>query len=216
MPTISEYARARGVSHQYISKLVKKGLPLDSFELADLWREAHASSKASTSPKQIAKLVDEKYNDSRLARERGEECLNERPDVRLPQPLEIEDALLNARRSAAEAYRVLERAMSEGNISRISALLATHNKALEALFKAEQSYREELERRGVLILVSEANEMARRGYGVVIARLSSLPQNVAPRCNPANPNHAMEVLEAECAAILADVRRLYADVSNTS
>jgi hypothetical protein len=26
----------------------------------------------------------------------------------------------------------------------------------------------------------------------------------------------MEVLEAECAAILADVRRLYADVSNTS
>jgi hypothetical protein len=211
-----QIARDWDCDRSHVSRCVnKRGCPTDSLDAAREWREANASKRTSTSPKQIAKLLDEQYNDSRPARERGAECLKDRPDVRPPQSVSIEDALLNARRSAAEAYRVLERAMSEGNISRISALLATHNKALEALFKAEQSHREELERRRILIPIAEANEMARKGYGVVIARLSSLPQNVAPRCNPNNPNQAMGVLEAECAEILGDVRRIYAEVSNT-
>jgi hypothetical protein len=33
----------------------------------------------------------------------------------------------------------------------------------------------------IVIPIAEASEMAREGYGVVIARLSSLPQNVASR-----------------------------------
>jgi len=51
--------------------------------------------------------------------------------------------------------------------------------------------------------------MARRGLGVIVARLRFLPQNVAPRCNPSNARNAMEVLEVKCNGILAD-ERVYA------
>ncbi|HAK06595.1 MAG TPA: hypothetical protein DCO65_04905, partial [Spartobacteria bacterium] len=77
-------------------------------------------------------------------------------------------------------------------------------------FRAEQAYREELERRRILIPLAEAMDLARRGYDIILSRLRSLPQNVAPRCNPANPNLVMEILEAECTEIIADVRRVYA------
>jgi hypothetical protein len=214
--TLRAIANDWGVSKPYVHKCVKKGCPTDSLEKARLWREAHAMSKAPTSPTTIQKLIDKREDDSPKARKRRTKYLEDRERPDLPKDVAIEDALISARQAQQEAWRLLQESMIEGKISKISPLLAIHNKALEAMFKAEQSYREELERRNVLIEVSVANEMARKGYALVIARLSSLPQNVAPRCNPANPNHAMEVLEAECAEILADVRRIYADVSNTS
>ena len=89
-----------------------------------------------------------------------------------------------------------------------------HNKALEALFKAESAYREELERRRMLIPLGEAMEIARRGYEVILQRLKALPQNVAPRCNPTDPNRAMTVLESECTAILGDAQKVYASWSD--
>ena len=95
----------------------------------------------------------------------------------------------------------------------IGVRLSVHNKALEALFKAEQSYREELERRRMLIRLGEAMEIARRGYEVILQRLKALPQNVAQRCNPTDPTRAMTVLESECTAILGDAQKVYASWS---
>jgi len=63
MLTVSEYARARGISHQYISKLAQKGMPLTSFEAADSWRETHASSKLPTNPTRIARILDDEKQD---------------------------------------------------------------------------------------------------------------------------------------------------------
>jgi hypothetical protein len=74
MPTVSEYARARGVSHQYISKLVKKGMPLTSFEAADQFREAHASSKPPTNPTRIARMIDEEPPVIHLAIRQNNRC----------------------------------------------------------------------------------------------------------------------------------------------
>jgi hypothetical protein len=41
MQTVTELARHWGTSHQYVSQKVKQGCPLDSFEAADLWRQAN-------------------------------------------------------------------------------------------------------------------------------------------------------------------------------
>ena len=57
-------------------------------------------------------------------------------------------------------------------------------------------------------------EIARRGYEVILQRLMALPQNVAPRCNPTDPNRAMTVLESECTGILGDAQKVYASWSD--
>jgi hypothetical protein len=88
--------------------------------------------------------------------------------------------------------------------------LSIHTKAVEARFRAESAYRDERERRKILIPLAEAMEVARRGYDVIIQRLKALPQNVAPRCNPTDPHRAMTVLESECTAILAEACEMYA------
>src|SRR5215469_2356940 len=41
MLTVTELGRHWGTSHQYVSQKVKQGCPLDSFEAADLWRQAN-------------------------------------------------------------------------------------------------------------------------------------------------------------------------------
>jgi len=41
MLTVTELAKHWGTSHQYVSQKVKQGCPLDSFEAADLWRQAN-------------------------------------------------------------------------------------------------------------------------------------------------------------------------------
>ena len=69
-----------------------------------------------------------------------------------------------------------------------------------------------MERRRVLIQLAEAQDLTRRGYDIILSRLRCLPQNVAPRCNPANPHLAIAILEAECVEIIADARRAYATV----
>jgi hypothetical protein len=216
MPSQREIAKDWQCVPSYVAKCVKNGCPSDSFESARAWRKLHATKRATTSPKQLAKLVlEEKDDDSPEAREHRKQFLKDRPEgTRLPSDTPLEDHLLNARQAAAEAWRLLSEAMTANQDDLIGVRLSVHNKALEALFKAESAYREELERRRMLIPLGEAMEIARRGYEVILQRLKALPQNVAPRCNPTDPNRAMTVLESECTAILGDAQKVYVSWSD--
>ncbi len=71
--------------------------------------------------------------------------------------------------------------------------------------------REELERRGVIIPLTVAHDMARKGYHIIISRLSALAQNVGPRCNPHDPHHATEILQTECVGIIADAQKAFSN-----
>ena len=126
----------------------------------------------------------------------------------------LETAVMNAHRAADEAWRLLHEAMIEGKASKIHVLLSIHNKAVDALFTAESAYREELERRRILIPLTEAMGEARRGYEIILQRLKVLPQNVVSLCNPADPARAITALESECTAILADAQMVYASWSD--
>jgi hypothetical protein len=215
MPTQAQIARSWGVSRAYITKLVKKGMPLDSFEAAKEFREAHASKRATTSPVQIAKQLQEEKDEgtpkpcTRRKEYSGRKLAQDRQSDN-----SLDDALFAAIQASDEAFRLLGEAMIEGRDSVISARLSVHNKALETRFKAESAYREEMERRRILIPLAEAMEIARRGYEIILQRLNALPQNVAQRCNPTDPDRAITVLESECTAILADAQEVYASWSD--
>jgi len=208
MPTPTEISRDWQTSRPYVCKCIKKGCPTDSFENARLWREANASNRATTSPVQIAKPhQQEKDDDAPAARARRKEYFARKRDgARLRKPpsdASLDDALFSAIDNSEEANRLLKEAMIEGRVSQISARLSVHNKALETRFKAERLYREELERRGILIPLAQANDNARKIFEVIITRLNALPQNCAPRCNPNDPHRAMGILEDAVAGIMA-------------
>lgn len=218
MPSIREIAKDWGVSHPYVAKCLKKGCPTDSYENARKWREDNASRRAPTDQKSLARIVaEEKQDDSPEARGRRKEYLEDKEDSTLPSlpdlpkgdPLEF--ARERSLRAAEEAWKLLEVAMLDPEkTSTVAMLVAIHNKAIEALVKTETMIREELERRGVIIPLMQAQEWARKGYNVIINRLSALPQNVGPRCNPSDPHHSTEILQTACVGILADAQKAFA------
>lgn len=214
MPTKADIARDWGTSPEYVIKCVKKGCPTDSFENARDWRKAHASSRPPTSPVQIARqLAEEKDADSPAARKSQKKYFQNKPNgFRVPAENSLDDTLRKAITASDEAFRLLAEAMLEDKDSKISVRLTVFNKAQEGLFKAETAYREEMERRRVLIPLAEAQDLFRKGYDIILSRLRCLPQNVSPRCNPAEPHLAIAILETECAEIIADARRAYATV----
>jgi hypothetical protein len=216
MLTPTEISKSWQTHRTYVVKCIKKGCPTDSFENARLWRSAHTTQRATTSPVQIAKqLGEEKDDDSPEARAgRKEYYVNKRNGATLskePTDASLDDALFAAIYASEEAFRLLQEAMIEGKTSKIGGILSIHNKALEVRFRAEQSYREELERRRILIPLAEAQDIMRKGFDVIIARLMALPQNVAPRCNPQDPHRAMNLLEEAVAAIMEDARAAFAE-----
>jgi len=114
----------------------------------------------------------------------------------------LEDTLLGIKMAVHESRDELRRSLIEGKAQKIGAWISLHTRAVEARVKLESMVREELERQKVLIPVAEAQTLTRKVIGVIVSRLTSLPQNVAPRCNLTNQHLVMTILEDECAAIL--------------
>jgi hypothetical protein len=210
--TLAEIANDWGVSKPYVHKCIKRGCPVDSFENARLWREAYASSKAPTNSQRIARQLGEKEKEASSEPNRRENGNSGAKKNRQPNaPADpFAHALDSTLQAQEEAWRLLQEAMIEGRDSKIMVRLTVHTRAVEARIRAEVQHREELERQRVLIPLSEAKDLFRRGYDIILSRLRRLPQNVAPRCNPANPHLAIAILETECAEIIADARRAYA------
>jgi hypothetical protein len=208
--TLAEIANDWGVSKPYVHKCVRRGCPVDSFENARLWREAYASSKAPTKSQRIARQLAEKEPSSEANR-RGNGNSGPKKNRQPNAPADrFTNALDSTVQAQEEAWRLLQEAMIEGRDSKIMVRLTVHTRAVEARIRAAAQHREELERRRILIPLTEAMDLTRRGYDIILSRLRCLPQNVAPRCNPTNPHLAIAILEAECTEIIADARRAYA------
>jgi hypothetical protein len=183
-------------------------MPLDCYESADLWREAHASSKRPTNPTRIARIINEEHRQDQLSDAPPQPVCKHlfNPAERASESA-LNTAVMNSRRAADEVWRLLHESMIEGRPSKIQVLVNIHNKAVEAHLKAESAYREELERQRILIPLSEAKSMVSRVVGVIVSRLSTLPQNMAARCNLIDPQMTLSILEDECVAILKDAQR---------
>lgn len=182
MPTIADIARHWGVSRPRVSKLVnKEGCPTNSLKAADRWRESRGQKRAATNK----------------GDERMEKVAAGRPRA-IKRPSKTGDSLLDALNNA---IAVADGAFEEYELARVgklptrSARLSEHNKALDARLKAEKAYREELERRGVLVMKTEITEKCRRGLDSVLRRLNKLPQECGPQCNPSEPLMAVTVLQ---------------------
>src|SRR2546430_15841582 len=71
MPSRAEIARYLNVDPSYVTRLVQRGMPLDSFELAKEWRATHASKRAPPNPKKIVQQIAQETDDDSQREELG-------------------------------------------------------------------------------------------------------------------------------------------------
>lgn len=192
MPSHRELARDWGCAKSYVDRCVKRGCSTESYEAARLWREAN-TDRTRISPGRLETMAKAGVSEKSPIGDAGKIPNNDES---------LEDTLQGIKMAVHESRDELRRSLIEGKPQKIGAWISLHTRAVEARVKLESMVREELERQKVLIPISEAQTSTRKVVGVIVSGLNALPQNMAARCNPTNPDLVMTILEDECAAIL--------------
>ena len=189
MPSLSEIGKHLGVTRQMVAKLKKRGMPINSLKAAARWRGEQQLKRVASNAKTAEMRTTGK----------GRPPKPKKPSNTGDSLL---DALNNTITVADDAFMAYQRAVA-GNLSTQSARLSEHNKAVEARLKAEKLYREELERRNILVPKAVILESCRRCLDAVLRRLKKLPMEQGPQCNPQEPLMATTILEREINEIIA-------------
>lgn len=209
MVTQVDIAKDWGVSRQYVNQCVKRGCPLTSIEEAREWKLMNASIRL----KDAMMMHSEQNREARLMQEiaGSESPPEEWNDLSLTDegdPMGV--SLKKAQKVQAESYRLVCIAQAAKDDVSIGARLGAFNKSTTVVFDASERYRKEMERRGMLIALPVAKDIARKSFETILSRLQAFPQSLAARCNPSNPLHARDILQKEVITILEDARKAYA------
>jgi hypothetical protein len=195
MLSTREIARHLGVSQPMVVKLCKQGCPKNSLRAVDRWRQERGKKRAPTNSKNC-KFADEPKGKGRPQKAKKPSQTGD----------SLQDALNNAIAVADGAFEDYEYARVNKLASR-SIRLSEHSKALDSRLKGEKAYREEVERRKLLVNKHEITDMARRSIEAVLRRLKKLPDEQGPQCNPKNPLVARGILQNEVNAIISVGRK---------
>lgn len=166
-----------------VAKLTPIGMPTNSLKAAERWYLGREKKREATNGSKEVKETPE----------RG------RPKaVRLPSKTgdSLLDALNNAIAVSDGAFEEYELARV-GKLPTRSARMSEHSKALEARLKTEKAYREEMERRGVLVEKPIIVEGVRRSLEPVLRRLNKLAGECGPQCNEHEPLKAVAILQRQ-------------------
>jgi hypothetical protein len=171
------------ISRARLYQLIDQGMPTISFEKAQAWRQGHASQRAPVN-KAEAKAPGKANGRKRIT-----------PTI---APSKTGDSLLDAMNNAIyiadRAFEEYHLACDEDSTNR-SARLSEHNKALDARLKAEKAYREELERRNILVNKNTMAEKTRRCMEAIMRRLRKLPSECGPQCNEQDSIRSVNILQ---------------------
>jgi hypothetical protein len=193
MITVTELAKHWGVGHQYVGRCVKRGCPLDSFEMADLWRQANQKRVPSK------KVESREDTIKRLAK-----SLDLEKEVSTVADAELVVEI--ARENVVETRLLLRQAFIEKKPSAISTYLNLNAKATENWYKAEAVLLNKKKEAGIVLTLQEAMAKFRKPIEQLVQRITAFPQNVAARVNPHDPGHAMDILQQECISMIKDAR----------
>lgn len=185
MPTQKQIAEAWGTSRPYVAMCKKQGCPTHTIAAATKWREANASKRVSPTAK--APVAEKPAKGKKAGRPRS-----------LPEPSKTGDSLLDALNNAiytADMAYVAYRDAVLTESPTMAARLSESSKATQVRIVVEKAYREEQERRGVLVPRPIIIERCRKGMESVLRMLNKLPSEQGPQCNPDNPIMAMKVLQ---------------------
>jgi len=188
MPSLSEIAKHIGVSKPRAGQLKQQGMPTNTLRAAKLWRDRQQRKREATNAKTA------NVQKGKRGRPRNISKPSDTGDT-------LEDSLRDAITVAKDAFIAYQDALRSESSS-TSARLSEFNKALRGRQDAERLYREELERRGVLVNKGVMSDKIRRCMEAMIRRLRKLPTEGGPQCNEQDPIKAVRILQTMVDEIL--------------
>jgi hypothetical protein len=166
--TNTQLAQALGVTAQRITALRREGLPNDSIESAQAWRQARAETNRRAAPMAAPASLD----DGTLA-----------------------DTIAEHRRLVGRARGVWQAAMEGGDPNQ-GKYQTAYNQSLKTLVNLEEEQERRLILAKDYIAAKEASDAMRQLMADVVNRLDKLGLDCAEGCNPENPAKAVKVLDA--------------------
>lgn len=187
--TNGELANRWGISPGRVSQLINEGMPLDSIEAAEAWRNGRSSRAAGWSSKRSAENGSPANPE---AEAEGEPKVNAGAD-----PGSLETLVEYQLRIVTVARNGLARAMRENlGPQKVKAASDTLDKSVNTYAKLRREARAELIASRTLITRATALSRFVKVFGLMIAELERLEVEVASLANPSNPGLAMKAIRA--------------------
>ena len=162
-----DLAAALGVTPQRVTALIKAGMPTDSIEAAQAWRETRATINPAPIPTQLDTL-----DDGTLAQ-----------------------TIQRHRRLVATAQGVWKAAMAGGDPNQ-GKYQTAYNQSLKTLMALEEEQKKRAIDSREFIKRAEAEATVREIVGEILATLDKVGLECAEKANPDNPALASKVLDA--------------------
>ena len=180
------YAEHAGLSHGYVNYLMKKGMPMDSPEVADAWRAQNIKAK------NIRRVTDPAPEEGPVPEQEGPY----RP-AEASNPIDTATAATDSPEGAYERQRQIERAAYDLAVQALrqrradaGRLVAIHAAAAKNLTSARDEVTNQAERERRLVSGDWVKRVMQEHDGAVASLLKAMPKQLSGRIAPHDPEHA--------------------------
>ena len=185
------YAEHTGITHGYVNYLVKKGMPMDSMEAADAWREKNVRRRSD-----FTKDLPPQQDPTAIEQEgpyRPAEASN---------PIDTAAAATDSPEGAYERQRQIERAAYDlavealrGGRADAGRLVAIHAAAAKNLTSARDEVIAQAEKERRLVSGDWVKRVMQEHDGSVASLLKAMPKQLSGRIAPHDPEHCEKELD---------------------
>lgn len=189
--TQRSYAEHAGITHGYVNYLVKKGMPMDSVEAADAWRQKNVRRRSD-----FTKDLPPTPDPSAIEQEgpyRPAEAAN---------PIDTAAAATDSPEGAYERQRQIERAAYDlaveslrGGRADAGRLVAIHAAAAKNLTSARDEVIAQAEKERRLVSGDWVKRVMQEHDGAVASLLKAMPKQLSGRIAPHDPEHCEKELD---------------------
>lgn len=200
---ISELAQALGIDKSVVSRLVKKGMPVNSASAAQAWREVNAKPRAKKGQ------AGEAPPKPKIGEPKPQPVTAQAHDA--PEPDDDDNTPRQSLRRARLAEKVGYNELvlckrNGGSIEDIRKANSIYIAARNNRHKAERDFKEWQRAEGILLYFDEAKEIAGRPHVAAKQMLEVMPKSLAPRLF-GQPQKAIEAALSEWCDSLTEVIR---------
>ena len=189
--TQRSYAEHAGITHGYVNYLVKKGMPMDSVEAADAWRQKNVRRRSD-----FTKDLPPTPDPTAIEQEgpyRPAEAAN---------PIDTAAAATDSPEGAYERQRQIERAAYDlaveslrGGRADAGRLVAIHAAAAKNLTSAREEVIAQAEKERRLVSGDWVKRVMQEHDGAVASLLKAMPKQLSGRIAPHDPEHCEKELD---------------------
>lgn len=189
-----EISAALGLAKGTVSKLVKRGMPLDSVEAAQAWRASHSSEGAGHKSHSYSAADSARALAAPLA-----------PSAALASAPDDSAGTLSRMRDVEQrAYAQIDAALKKAKDSELAAdyaalqpLIRSYNQAATNSLAAAAAWEKHCRSAGDVAPIEHLENVLATVLEPLVAQLSNFPATVAAKANPASPAIAESAISAE-------------------